>query len=108
MELKRQNGGRGPGGGAGARSGLAQLARAPGPAGPHSSPPRQGARLGAGWGVDGVGGGGPSQEAPPLSLLALPFFSLSRTLTLSLFPLLSQIMSLPLYNLFIRAERSQY
>lgn len=103
MELKRQNGGRGLRGGTGARSGLAQLAGAPWPAGPHSSPQRQGARLGVGWGVDG-GCVCVRQNALPLDLLPLPYF-LSRALTL---PLLSQIMSLPFYNLFIRAERSQY
>lgn len=78
MELKRQNGGWGLGGGTGARSGQEQLAWAPRLAGPHSSPQRQGAWLG---GFDGVGGGPqPGCSTPQASPLSAgsAVFSLSR------------------------------
>lgn len=99
MELKRQNGGRGLGGGTGhtvaGRSwlglrGQQGLIPAPPP------PDEAGSQAGGGGGVSMGSVGGPSQGAlplgPPLYLLALPF-SLSPALTLFL---LSQIMSLPL------------
>lgn len=86
MELKRQNGGRGLGGGTGACSGLAQLAGAPWPVRPHSSlppPPPPGRE--PGWGRGGVSmgsvGGGPKPGCPaPFSAGSAVFFSLSLSL----------------------------